>query len=89
MAIENTEFRPSARTGAWTEAILYDFSSKDGGATYLSTSLIFGRGAKLHGTTPYGGNLHPDHRMRYRLLRRAVRLRSGRAHDEKRLSLGA
>jgi uncharacterized repeat protein (TIGR03803 family) len=47
---------PPVGGGAWTDAILYNFSSNDGGPTYPSTALVFGKGGTLYGTTPYGGN---------------------------------
>jgi hypothetical protein len=47
---------PAVKGGAWTEVILNNFSSKNNGATYPSTNLVFGKAGLLYGTTPYGGN---------------------------------
>lgn len=46
---------PATSGGAWTDAILHTFVSTKHGATYPSTSLVFGSNGLLYGTTPYGG----------------------------------
>lgn len=58
-AYRGTAFKiqpPAVKGGPWTEVILHNFNLHDSGATYPSTSLVFGRGGFLYCTTPYGGN---------------------------------
>jgi hypothetical protein len=56
---EGTVFKllpPAVRGGLWTDTILHNFSKTQAGATYPFTSLVFGVGGALYGTTPYGGS---------------------------------
>jgi hypothetical protein len=47
--------RPSSSGGAWTDAVLYSFKRINHSGIYPSTSLVFGAGHLLYGTTPQGG----------------------------------